>query len=134
MSNVLLDTTIWIEFFRGKNETINERVKTYIDEDKIFYNGIILGELLVGTNNEKEFNSIKNNFSGFKLLETNSTIFEKASYIGFKLRKTGITVPLTDLIIAAHAVSNNLSLMTADPHFKLIKKTENIKLEFLKQV
>ncbi len=113
-----------------KNETINDRVKTFIDEDRIFYNGIILSELLVGANNVKEFNSIKNNFSGFKFLETNSFIFENASHIGFRLRKVGITVPLTDLIIAAHAVSNNLILITGDPHFKLIKKKVEINLEF----
>ncbi len=130
MSDFLVDSTIWIEFFRGKDNEIIDFVSPLIDEDRISYNGIILSELLVGANTEKEFRLIKENFSGFKHLETDTFIFEKASQIGFRLRKGGITIPLTDLIIAAHCIHYGQTIVTADLHFKLINKKQKLKLKF----
>jgi hypothetical protein len=86
MSEFIIDSSIWIEFFKGKNKAINDFVLPLIDEDKIYYNGIILSELLIGVTNKKEFVFLKSNFTGFKYLETDMTIFEKASQIGFRLR------------------------------------------------
>jgi len=130
MSDFLVDSTVWIEFFKGSNTEINDFVSHLIDEDKISYNGIILSELLVGANNEKEFRFIKENFSGFKHLETDNHIFEKAARIGFRLRREGITIPITDLIIAAHCIHYGLTIVTADLHFNLIRKKQELDLKF----
>ena len=131
MSEFLIDSTIWIEFFKGKNNTINDLVFPLIDEDKIYYNGVILSELLIGATNEKEFSFLESNFEGFRHLETDKTIFSKTAQIGFKLRRKGVTVPLTDLIIAAHASHFGLTVVTADPHFKLIEKEVKLDLQFM---
>lgn len=132
MSEFFIDSTIWIEFFRGKNKVVNDFVLPLIDEDRIHYNGIILSELLIGTTTKKEFNFLKSNFDGFKYLETDKNIFKKASRVGFRLRREGITIPLTDLIIAAHCIHYDLKIITTDPHFKLINKKLNLKLKFFK--
>ena len=132
MSEFFIDSTIWIEFFRGKNKVVNDFVLPLIDEDRIHYNGIILSELLIGATTEKEFNFLKSNFDGFKYLETDKNIFKKASRVGFRLRREGITIPLTDLIIAAHCIHYDLTIITTDPHFKLINKKLNLKLKFFK--
>jgi len=75
---------------------------------------------------------IKSNFDTFKYLETDKNIFEKASQVGFRLRREGNTVPLIDLIIAAHCIYYDLTIITTDPHFKLINKKLNLKLKFFK--
>jgi hypothetical protein len=128
MNNFFIDSTVWVEFFKGKNTQINELIVPLIDEDKIFYNGIILSELLIGAKNNKEFNFLKSNFAGFNYLETDESIFEDTSRIGFKLKKEGISIPLTDLIITAHCIKYNLVIVTFDEHFKLINKKLNLKL------
>jgi len=131
MSKFLIDSTIWIEFFKGKNNTINDLVFPLIDEDKIYYNGVILSELLIGATNEKEFSFLESNFEGFRHLETDKTIFSKTAQMGFKLRRKGVILPLTDLIIAAHASHFGLTVVTADPHFKLIEKEVKLDLQFM---
>ncbi len=131
MSKFLVDSTIWIEFFKGHNKTVNNFVLPLIEEDKIYYNGVILSELLVGATNEREFTFLESNFEGFRYLETDKTIFAKTAQMGFKLRRRGVTIPLTDLIIAAHAIHHGLIVVTADPHFKLINKKFNLDLEFM---
>ena len=132
MSKFIIDSTIWIDFFKGKNKAVNNFVLPLIEEDKIYYNGIILSELLIGATNKKEFSFLKNNFEGFKHLKTDKNIFTQASQIGFRLRKKGYAIPLTDLIIAAHAIHYDLTIVTADSHFKLINKNIRLKLQFLR--
>lgn len=50
---------------------------------------------------------------------------EKATWIeagktSFNLRRKGITIPTTDLIIASLAMENNCLILTLDPHFNKI--------------
>lgn len=133
MSEFLIDSTIWIEFFKGNNKNIISFVSPLIDEDRVCYNGIILSELLIGASNTKEFSFLQSNFEGFRHLDTDKSIFEKAAQLGFQLRRKGVTVPLTDLIIAAHTIQHDLILVTSGPHFKLIHKQIKLKLEFFDQ-
>lgn len=130
MNKILIDSTIWIEFFKGNNDTVNDFVLPLVEKDIIYYNGIILSELLIGASNQKEFSFLENNFKGFKYLETDEKMFSKAAQIGFKLRRKGLTIPLTDLIIAAHALHYDLMLATADPHFNLVNEKIKLNLEF----
>jgi hypothetical protein len=132
MNKFLVDSTIWIEFFRGNNDGVIDFILPLIEEDKIYYNGIILSELLIGSSNQKEFSFLEKNFEGFKHLETDEKMFLKASQMGFKLRRKGMTIPLTDLIIAAHALHHDLTLVTADPHFSLVNKKIKLDLEFFR--
>ena len=91
-----------------------------IEEDKIFYNGIIVSELLIGTQTEKEYEFLMQNFDGFNYLETSQEFFKKVAQKGNFLKAKGITIPLTELIIAVHALENRLKLITKDRHFELI--------------
>ena len=45
---------------------------------------------------------------------------EKAAEIAILARKNGITLPLSDILIAAIAMENNLSIYTLDKHFEQI--------------
>ena len=54
------------------------------------------------------------------LLEASLTTWIEAGRISFALRKKGITIPTTDLIIASLALEHNCSLLTLDPHFQKI--------------
>ena len=44
----------------------------------------------------------------------------KVGDLSFRLRKNGITIPLTDIAIASTAMDNNLMLVTRDRHFQQI--------------
>jgi hypothetical protein len=131
MNKYLVDSTIWIDFFRGNKNTVNDFISSLIDEDKIFYNGIILSELLIGASSPKEFSFLDTNFKGFKYLETDENIFTQAGQMGFKLKRKGLTIPLTDLIIASHGLHHHLTIVTSDPHFALIAKKIKLSLEFI---
>lgn len=129
MDNCFVDSTVWVEFFKGTNEKVRDLLTPLIDEDRIFYNGIILCELLIGALNKKEFDFLTSSFGGFHCLETSNCVFETAGQLGFTLRRKGITVPLSDLVISAHCLVHQLKLFTLDSHFNLIRKHSELVLE-----
>ena len=53
-------------------------------------------------------------------LETTLTTWIEAGRIGYSLRRKGLTIPTTDLIIASLALDNNCLVFTLDPHFDKI--------------
>lgn len=128
----LIDTSVWIDFFNGKlSNSMKNQIISYIENDEIYYNGIILSELLIGTKNTNERIFIQNNFDGFIYLPFDLEDFKNLSTYGNKLLRKGITIPLTDLLIFYHTVENNLTIITKDKHFNLIRESEKFELWFV---
>ena len=82
--------------------------------------GIVLTEILQGAKIKTEFDDILESMLALPLLEANLTTWIEAGRISFALRKKGITIPTTDLIIASLSLENNCSILTLDPHFQKI--------------
>jgi predicted nucleic acid-binding protein len=76
--------------------------------------------LLQGAKVEKEFNAILENFVALPFFNASIDTYIKSGKISFLLRRKGITIPTTDLIIAGLALENDASVFTLDPHFKKI--------------
>ena len=54
MNDYLVDTSVWVEFLRGKKTVIKKRLENLLDENRAAVTGIILAELLTGIGNEKD--------------------------------------------------------------------------------
>ncbi|MBN2383591.1 hypothetical protein JXQ70_11995, partial [bacterium] len=62
-------------------------------------------------------------------LETTEATYAQTARISYDLRRKGLTIPLSDLIITAHCLSNNLTLLTRDNHFQMIKQQMPLLME-----
>ncbi len=118
--DVLVDTSIWIEFFNRDKSVIADSLEKLIMEDKVVVAGIVLTELLQGTKNEKEFHAVLDTMTALPFLESRMNTWIEAGRISFSLRRKGITIPTTDIIIASLAIENNCKIYTMDPHFDKI--------------
>jgi len=132
VSEYLVDTSVWVEFLRGEKITIKKRLKNLLDENRAVVTGIILAELLTGIANEKEQHFLEECFLGLPFLETTREIFARAGKMGATLRKKGITMPLSDLLIAALAKTHSLTVLTLDNHFQILARPLGIQMELLK--
>jgi predicted nucleic acid-binding protein len=56
-------------------------------------------------------------------------IWDKASLLAFKLRRKGITVPHTDVLIAECAILEGCVLLHADRHFDIIAQHTALTVE-----
>lgn len=118
---ILIDSSAWIEFYRKDGLTeIKKTVKNAIKEDKAVINGIIHVEILAFASKAEDYENIDSDFSSFHWFDLGKHEFTLAASIGKELREKGITIPATDLIIAASAQTSNASLLHYDRHFEII--------------
>lgn len=116
---IIVDTSIWIEYFKEKSDIV-KFIEERIMDDCIFMTGPIVTELLQGVKTKKEYEKLKNCIDGIPYLKISFEVWEKAGKISFKLRRKGITIPLTDIIISVVAINNNAKVYTLDKHYNEI--------------
>ena len=124
MSNstlVLIDTSSWIENFRkdGLSE-VRERVR------KIFLTGnaawceIIQLELWNGARGTGERKLLEELEKDVTLLSITPEVWKESFALASQLRTRGISIPTTDILIAACARYHRVPLESCDKHFKLL--------------
>jgi len=127
---VLVDTSAWLFALRKDFlPEIKDRVDLLLKENLVLTTGIIRLELLAGTRSVAEYDRLKARLSGLVGIETDDLLWEMACEMGFKLRRKGITVPYTDILISACALSQGCMVLHADNHFNLMAKHLNLKCE-----
>lgn len=132
MNDYLVDTSVWVEFLRGEKTAIKKRLEKLLDDNRATVSGIILAELLTGIGNEEEQSFLEECFLGLPFLEADREIFKKAGKMGAALRKKGITMPISDLLIAALAKTHTLTVLTLDNHFLTLARPLGVQMELLK--
>jgi hypothetical protein len=125
MNKILVDTSVWIEFFK-KKEPYYRIVSELIDNDRIYCIGIVLAELLQGAKSSKELNTLKEFLYIFDFLPESEKLWEMAGELSFKLRGKGIS--LADCYIAVMANTYDVEVLSLDKHFSTIKKELELKL------
>jgi len=123
--SVLVDTSVWIEYFRSGNNL--EKLDVIIDENLVVINDFILAELIpfLRIRNQRKIIKLLNNINKLELLIKWDEIIDYQ----FKCLKNGLNgVGVPDLIIAQNAKQNHCDIYSLDSHFKLLKKIIKIKL------
>ena len=116
--NVLVDTSIWIDYFRGGNNST--KLDFLIDENLIVTNDLVLSELIpfLKIRNQRKIISLLHSINKLDLSIDWSQIIEYQ----YKCLKNGLNgVGLPDLIIAQNAIQNRCEIYSLDNHFSLIQ-------------
>lgn len=119
-ADVLIDTSVWISFFRKKDPGLTERIATLLKTGKAVYTGVIALELLNGAKGEKELRILRDAFETMRCAPARESTYLQAGELGYRLARKGQTMSTVDLLIAQIAIENKLSLMTFDDHFGTI--------------
>ena len=122
---ILVDTSIWIEFFKGNTETVI--LNELIDSNNLCVNDLILAELIPAINHkrESELKELLLKVTKTKLdINWNKIIKMQTLNLRNGINKVGIP----DLIIAQNAIEGNLELFSKDAHFELMSKLHGIRL------
>ncbi len=124
---ILADTTVWIEFFRTHSET-GDTLESLIKEGLVLLCGIVLFEILQGVKTGEERSNVLGILSDLPYVEMSKSLWQKAGEISASLRKNGLNLPLSDILIAAIAIKNNLKIFTLDKHFEQIPEVKIYKV------
>jgi predicted nucleic acid-binding protein len=125
---VLIDTSVWINYFRNITPVLSSRVDELLLHDSIFVPKVVIAELSQGAHSEKELAVIKEFLDAFHIMSEGEDTWFKAGKLSYILRKKGKTVSLTDCYISIMAEEHNCAILTLDKHFKDIEKESSIKL------
>lgn len=97
--------------------------------------GMIRFEILGGTRTEEEFDRVKDRIGALEEISCDAELWESAGRLSFDLRRKGLTIPSTDILIAAAALKSESTLLHADSHFDIIASETDLKVEsYISQV
>jgi predicted nucleic acid-binding protein len=123
----LVDTSVWIDFFRGV-ASVKELLTKLIGRDRVFTAGPVLFELLQGIKSPEERGQVKEALLSVNFLEITPADWEGAALVSRELRSKGVTIPMTDLLLARLAKAHDLEIISLDPHFDQITGVAHRKL------
>ena len=115
-----IDTSVWIPYFRDGGAEYGDFIDALIDENRVHINGIVRAELLTGARSPAEIDRLSLALAGLKYVPSDRASSESAGRSGFALKKKGLSVPLSDIIIATDCIDHNLVLIEADRHYAAI--------------
>ena len=116
----LVDTSAWIEFFRGGDAGL--AIDQLLAEDEVAVCGPILTELRRGLSSPAERRKLLPLLAGCHLLPQPEALWLEAGDLGFALARKGVTVKTLDLLIAVYALAHDVTLLTLDQDFGSMRK------------
>jgi tRNA(fMet)-specific endonuclease VapC len=126
MESVLLDTTVWIDAFRGKTPQIVSVTQALLNDDRILVCGPVIFEIKRGLR-PPDRKKILPLLDALIRLSVDETVWDAAGDLDASLRKKGTTIPPMDVIIAQVCLHHKVSLFTLDQHFSSIPKLKFFK-------
>jgi predicted nucleic acid-binding protein len=127
---VLVDTTVWIDFFTDRGEPHVAALQKSIEiEEDLCLCGIILAEVLQGIRSDEDYIKAKNYLDDLIFLPMPQATFIRAAEIYRSLRKRGVTIRKpVDCMIASVAIGHDIPLLHNDRDFDHIAKYSHLRV------
>ncbi|MEQ1484944.1 PIN domain-containing protein [Methyloglobulus sp.] len=122
---ILVDTSIWIDFFKKGEKSL--KLDDLLVDDRVVINDIILAELIPVLHLKKQFTIIdllKNVVFYPLAIDWNQIIEWQTMCLNSGIN--GIGIP--DLLITQNAVQNNFPVYSLDKHFRTLSKISGLQL------
>lgn len=116
----LVDTSSWVEYLRDRESEAGDAVEGLVLSGSAAWCDMTLVELWHGVRGAKEKHELAAMEKEIDLLAVNHDVWRFASKLALRCREKGVTVPASDLVIAACAVTHSLELEHCDAHFDAI--------------
>ncbi len=125
---ILIDTSVWIEYFRNKSSSVAKKVDRVLEEDKVYVPKIIIAELMQGSKSIKELSVIEDFFDAFHIIDQKEDSWIKAGSLSYKLKKKGKNINLFDCYIAVIAQEYGCIIFSLNRHFKEIQSIIDVSM------
>ena len=116
---ILVDTTVWVDYFNGRITPETTILDQILSTDEIVIGDIILAEVLQGFRSDQDFETALQaliKFSQVSMLNPDLAVRSARNYR--QLRKVGISIRKTlDCFIATYCIENRIELLHSDRDF-----------------
>ena len=116
---VIVDTTVWIDYFRGLNNPETDWLDAEIDRQRLGLTDVILCEVLQGVRDESTAASVEGQLLRLEVFEAGGVDVAREAARHYRtLRRRGHTVRKTiDSLIATFCIRERHSLLHRDRDF-----------------
>jgi predicted nucleic acid-binding protein len=119
---ILVDSSVWIDYFNGKTTGQTDLLNVLLDQELILTGDLVVAEVLQGFKEDREFNKARDLLDTLickDMLGKNLAVKSAQNYR--LLRRKGVTTRKTiDVIIATFCVQNRMVLLHNDRDFELM--------------
>ena len=121
---VIVDTTVWIDYWDGKSTPETEWLDAELDRQRLGVTDIIVCELLQGVRDEAEVTAVERELAKFEVFNTGGVELARAAAENYRaLRRHGYTVRKTiDCLIATFCLREGHSLLHRDRDFDAFER------------
>lgn len=121
---VIIDTTVWIDFFQGTRNPETDWLYTELDRQRLGLTDLILCEVLQGVRDEVAAKDLDRKLLKLEVFETGGVDLAREAARNYrKLRHGGHTVRKTiDCLIATFCIREQHSLLHRDRDFDSFEK------------
>ncbi len=118
---VLVDSSVWIDYYRPHGASaLKQRLQEELARGTVATMGLIAVEVLQGTSTQEVFETLREDFLGVHWLEMSQAVWLEAAQLGARLRQAGLSLPATDVAIAAASLHYRCRLWHRDADFTRI--------------
>jgi predicted nucleic acid-binding protein len=116
---ILVDSSVWIDYFRGKRTAQTELLEGLLDSREIAIGDLIFTEVLQGCRIDREFNEVRRLLGRLELIAlSGEDVVVEAAKNYRKLRRLGATVRGTiDVVLATRCIVSGHQLLHSDRDF-----------------
>jgi predicted nucleic acid-binding protein len=127
VSQVLVDTSVWVDFFRGE-QAAQKKLDPLLKDGRASICGAIRAEVLSGAKDRALYERLASLFEGLSYFETGDAAWSSVADLRFLLARQGTQAHLVDLLIAVTAVEKGRPLLTRDRDFVRIAQVLPLEL------
>ena len=125
---ILIDTSVWIDYFQNKSSSVSEELDRILSDAEVCVPKIVIAELIQGAKSSKEIAIIEDFLEAFHIIDQKQDSWIKAGRLSYDLKMHGKTIHLLDCYIAIIAQEFGCKIFTLNRHFKDIQKVISILL------
>jgi predicted nucleic acid-binding protein len=123
---VVVDTSVWVAYFRGTDPVIERNLDELIDTDLVAIVPPVRLELILGCKKSQRASLMNRIDALHRLLITEST-WNLAEDLAMRQRESGVTLGMVDVLIAAAASEHQASLWSLDKDFAPLFKAQLVR-------
>lgn len=116
---ILVDWSVWIDFFRGTVTPQTERLDALLGAEPLVVGDLVLAEVLQGFSSDRDFNQAKKLLTALDVVQLGGQEIAIQAARNFRvLRARGVTIRNTiDTLIATRCIESDYSLLFSDRDF-----------------
>ena len=117
---ILVDSSVWIDFFRGTVTPQTERLDALLGSELLVVGDLILAEVLQGFNSERDFNQARKLLTALDVVTLGGPEIAIQAARNFRtLRARGVTIRKTiDTLIATRCIESDYALLFSERDFE----------------